>query len=164
MPGVKPVKHKKILILQKHALRLIHFVNFGENVIPLFIAENIIPINFLYFESITNLMYDVSCANAPENICNLFMSINKIHPCNTQASTSINLFINSTRTNIQKQSFSFVGVHIWNQIPQNIRNSSKRIFKKAIKEHLFNYLSDYGYNAEGTNIFKFYPFGTPSRD
>jgi hypothetical protein len=99
-------------------------------------------------------MYDVSCATIPVNICNLFMSIKKVHRYDTRSSTSNNLFTNYARTNIQKHALSSVGVKLWNEIPPNIRESPKRLFKNRIKEYLFKFLSSSGYDAEVTNIFK----------
>ena len=44
---------EKVLILQKRALRLIFFANKRSHAIPLFIASNILPVNMLYFETVS---------------------------------------------------------------------------------------------------------------
>ena len=42
---------KRILILQKRALRLIFFANKREHAIPLFVRANIHPVDMLYYKS-----------------------------------------------------------------------------------------------------------------
>ena len=42
----------KLLILQKRALRLIHFAPYRSHAIPLFIHYNILPLNFQYYQSV----------------------------------------------------------------------------------------------------------------
>ena len=58
----------KIQILQKRALRLIHFPNKREHAIPLFIRANILPVNMLYYKAISTLMNDIHCKTAPINL------------------------------------------------------------------------------------------------
>ena len=51
---------KTILTLPKRALRLIFFSSKRSHSIPLFVASNILPINVLYFETVSTIMHDVS--------------------------------------------------------------------------------------------------------
>ena len=62
----------KILILQKRALRFIYFAKKNEHTIPLFINAKLLPLNFLYYKTLSELMHDVNTASAPIKICNLF--------------------------------------------------------------------------------------------
>ena len=62
----------KLLILQKLALHFMYFADRNDHVIHLFVNANVMPVNFLYYKSISNLMYDVSKNSAPLNILNLF--------------------------------------------------------------------------------------------
>ena len=48
---------KKILTLQKRALRLIFFAGKRSHAIPLFVASNILPVNMLYFETVSSKMH-----------------------------------------------------------------------------------------------------------
>ena len=60
---------KKILILQKRALRQIFFSSKRSHAIgPLFVASNILPINMLYFETVSTIMHAVSTRSPPKNI------------------------------------------------------------------------------------------------
>ena len=92
----------KILILQKRALKLIYFTDYRESAIPLFSKANILPVNFLFLECISNLMYDVVNQNAPPSLCKLFTSISNIHSYNTRSSRCQNLYTQYSRTTLQK--------------------------------------------------------------
>ena len=61
----------KLTILQKRALRLIHFADRNEHAIPLFVKTNVLPLSFLYVQAVSNLMYDINTKQAPSNILNL---------------------------------------------------------------------------------------------
>ena len=50
---------KRILILQKRALRLIFFINKREHAIPLFVCANILPVGMLYYKSVGSGKCDV---------------------------------------------------------------------------------------------------------
>ena len=80
----------------------------------IYIEANVLPISLSYIESVARLMYDVTSNSAPPNICSLFFSIDLIHSCNTRSSTSKNLYSQYSRTDIQKHSFSRLGVDFSN--------------------------------------------------
>ena len=73
----------KILILQKRALRLLYFVDWHDHAIPLFLEANVLPITFLYYESVSALMHDINNNEAPVNMSNLFQKMSNIHSYNT---------------------------------------------------------------------------------
>ena len=45
-----------------------------------------------------------------------------------------------SRLSIQANSFSRIGVKVWNEIPQALRNLSKNAFKRKLEQILFNIL------------------------
>ena len=49
----------KLLVLQKRALRFIHFAKPRDHAIPLFINTKISPINFLYYQLLAETMSDM---------------------------------------------------------------------------------------------------------
>ena len=49
----------KLLKLQKRTLRFIYFSDHNEHAIPLFVDAHILPLKFVYYESIANLMFDL---------------------------------------------------------------------------------------------------------
>ena len=130
----------KVLVLQKRALRLIHFAQAREHAIPLFLKGNLLPLEFLCYEKIANLMYDINTNSAPINILNLFSKITSVHSYSTRSSTSKHYFTKQSVLNIQSKAFSRVGVKIWNGIPTSLKNLSKNSFKKIIRTKLIEIL------------------------
>ena len=56
------------------------------------------------------------------------------------SSISNNFYTKPSRLSIQVNSFSRIGVKVWNEIPQALRNLSKNAFKRKLKQILFNIL------------------------
>ena len=78
-----PTNLEKILILQKRALRLIHFKPFRFHAVPL---------NFLYSKTICLIMHDVSNNVTPPNVSKLFTYSSKVHHHNTRFSAAGNFY------------------------------------------------------------------------
>jgi hypothetical protein len=142
----------KVLVLQKRALRLIFFKKQSESAIPLFIDCKILPVTLQYYQSLAELMFDVSSNRAPSNILNMFDKLNTIHRYNTRGHAAGNLYLKFSRLEIQKRSFSRTGVTLWNKIPNHLKDLPKTCFKKSIKEMLFHNLTDRGYHVEVSNL------------
>ena len=86
-------------------------------------------------------MLDVRNRTAPSNIQDLFQDIYNVHSYNTRSSASNNFYTKPSRLSVQANSFSRIGVKVWNAIPQALRNLSKNAFKKKkLKQILFNIL------------------------
>ena len=132
----------QILVLQKRALRLIYFASYRSHAIPLFVSSNTIPVNMLYFKSISILMHDVFNKLTPCNISNLFNCSNDMHNYNTRFSLAGNYHIKYARCNQQLKSFSRQGAKIWNSIPQELRKLPKCVFKKNIQNRLLQALME----------------------
>ena len=126
----------QILVLQKRALRLIYFTSYRSHAIRLFISSNTIPINMLYFKSVSILMHDVFNKKTPCNISNLFNSSNELHNYNTRFSLADNYYIKYSRCNHLLKSFSRLGAKIWNSIPQELRKVPKFVFKANLQNRL----------------------------
>ena len=74
---------EKLLKLQKRALRFIYFSERNQHAIPLFIDAGVLPLKFLYYEHLANLMFEIRHSNAPGNIQDIFQDISDIHSYNT---------------------------------------------------------------------------------
>ena len=144
----------KLLVLQKRALRSIFFVGSTESAIPLFIENEILPVKSLYIYSTAQLMYDVKYNHIPINISKLFTHVKDIHTYETRSSASDNFYTNYSRLNTQKNSFSRVGVRLWNEMPFFTRNLSKKNYRKEIKTVLLNDLNTNGYDTEISKLFQ----------
>ena len=131
----------KILLLQKRALRIINFSDRRDHAIPLFIDANVLPLNFLYYQTISNLMHDVHNNMVPSGILNLFQTTSSCHYYNTRASASGNFYVNSSDLELYKLSFSRFGAKLWNEISCDIRHLPKNKFKKTLRKLLFDILN-----------------------
>jgi len=86
---------QKLLVLQKRVLRLMYFSEPRADAVSLFITSNNLPINMLYFKTVSSLMYDVSRLSVPSKISDLFTQVNKIHMHKTRSSSSGNFYTKS---------------------------------------------------------------------
>ena len=108
------------------------FAPFRSHAVPYFLHSNIMPIAMLYFKLSSILMFDVYNNTAPHNISHFFIPTQKIHSYSTRSSSSGNYYISHSRLNQKNDSFSIMGAKIWNSIPENLRNSSKSLFKEKV--------------------------------
>ena len=83
-------------------------------------------------------MFDVSCMNAPPNICDFFTKANVNHKHDTRFSSSGNYFVETSRMNLNHNSFSRFGANLWNAIPNEFRQFSKGAFKKKFHDFLLS--------------------------
>ena len=102
----------KLLKWQKRALRFILFSDHNEHAIPLFVDAQVLPIKFLYYESIANLIFDARDTTAPSNIQDLFQDISNVHFYNTRSSASNNFYTKLSRLSVQANSISRIGVKV----------------------------------------------------
>ena len=80
-------------------------------------------------------MFDVRNTTAPSNIQDLFQDISNVHSYNTN-------------------SFSRIGVKVWNEILQALRDLSKNAFKSKLKQILFNILGSQDSYIDLSQIIK----------
>ena len=102
----------KILVLQKKFLRFIFFAHREFHAIPLFIDENILPISFLYFKSVSYLMHDIHTNTAPSKIVNLFSQTSSIHAYNTRSSAKNNMYIKKFNLEKLRQAVPIFGAKL----------------------------------------------------
>ena len=106
--------------------------------VPLFISSKILPLQMLYAEKVSSIMFDVSCMNAPSNICDFFTKANSKHKHETRFSWSGNYYVQTSRPNQNQGSFSSFGAKLWNAIPNEFRQPSKGSFKKHFHDLLLS--------------------------
>ena len=71
------------------------------------------------------LIFDVNYNFAPNNISKLFTRVKDIHNYDTRSSSNENYYSKISLLDTQENSFSRVGIRLWNQIPAHVRNLSK---------------------------------------
>ena len=133
-------KQTSTVVLQKRALRFIHFAKPCDHAIPLFINTKILPINFLYYQLLSETTSDVRNNLVPTNIQELFLPLSCVHSYGTRSSTSQNFYIKKSNLEIQKNSFSRLGTKLWNEIPTKLGTLSKHKFKFIFVHHCLIYL------------------------
>ena len=109
--------------------------------VPLFTSSKILPLNMLYVETVSSIMFDVSCLTVPTNISNLLIKADEKHNHGTRlSSSSCNFYINRSRLNQNHGSFARFGAKLWNSICDELCPLPKRSFKKHITDMLFSLL------------------------
>ena len=116
----------------KTFLDQIYFAETNDNAIPFFVKAKILPVQFLYYESVCNLTFDINEKTAPRNILNLFSRISSVHSYKTHTLTSNHFCAKESRINATRNAFSRVGVKILNGIPATLYKSAKTFSKKVI--------------------------------
>ena len=99
-------------------------------------------------------MFDVRNRTAPSNIQDLFKDISNVHSYNTRSSASNNFYTKPSRLSVQANSFSRIGVKVWNAIPQALRNLSKNALKRKLKQILFIILGSQDFCTDLSEIIK----------
>jgi len=119
-----------------------YFAKKNEHNIPLFINAKFLPLNFLYYKTLSKLMHDVSTASVPINICNLFTKMFSVHSYNTCSSTSDNFYTKASRLEIQKLPFQDL-VPIYGMRYQALRENYQRNHSNSeLKHKLLSVLKD----------------------
>ena len=65
-------------------------------------------------------MHDINNTNTPLNILKFFQNLSVVHSYNSRSSISGKFYVQSSRLEIQKRSFSRFGVKLWNEILQRV--------------------------------------------
>ena len=86
------------------------------------------------------------------NIQDLFQDISNVHSYNS--STFNNFYTKPSRLSVQASSFSRIGVKVWNEIPQALRDLSKNAFKRKLKQILFDILGSQDSYIDLSQIIK----------
>ena len=133
---------KRLLVLQKRALRLINFSNSREHAIPFFLQTRSLPLNFLYFENMCIMMHDIFNNRAPKNLNSLFKKSNNVHRYGTRSISNQCFYIDSIRTESSRRSFIFTGTKIWNCLPVSLKTLNKFKFKRNIRTLLLQALEN----------------------
>ena len=128
----------KILVLQKRVLRLMYFSEPRAHAVPLVISSKILPLQMLYAEKVSSIVFDVSCVNAPSNICDFFTRANSKHKHETRFSSSGNYYVQTSRVNVNKILFPGLELNFGTQFLTNFVESPKELLKKNFHNFLLS--------------------------
>ena len=112
---------RKIVTLQKRALRLIYFSKSKEHAVPFFLKSNCLPLPSLFFRDCSYLLYDINRQTAPVSILNQFFKTSQIHNYRTRSVSSESFYVKFSRTDKMYAFFSRIDAQIWNAIPYSIK-------------------------------------------
>ena len=99
-----------------------------------FIESNCFPLQSLFFQQLSYLMYDVHAKTAPKSLLDKFAKINTKHHYNTRLSAKECFSVKFSRTEKMKKSFTRIGVSIWNSIPLSVKTLNISNFRKKINK------------------------------
>ena len=95
-------------------------------------------------------VHKIKYGTAPDYLAEHFVPINSIHDRCTRSRVSARSKVNADFTfndtgrfyqpkvgSFGKKSFAYNGIHLWNTLPQELRNvQSQNVFKQSVKTHL----------------------------
>ena len=112
---------RKIVTLQKRALRVIYFMKSHEHTVPFFLKSNCLPLPSLFFRDCNYLLHDINRQSAPVSILNQFVKTSQIHNYNRRSVSSDSFYVKFSRTNKIYAFFSRISAQIWNSILHSIK-------------------------------------------
>ena len=86
---------------------MMYFTDIREHAIPLVIDADILPVSFMYYKTVANLMHDINNNNPPTNLLNLFEKTSTIHSYYTRSSSSGNFHVKSSKLEIVYVVYAF---------------------------------------------------------
>ena len=132
----------KIQVKQNQIVRLIFFATaFGsetENAKPLLNLLGLLTVNNIYRLQVSKFVHSWHKGSLPVLFDNMFQYASNVHHYNTRYTAKKNLYKPSVRTNIGKQSISFMATNIWKDLPTYLKNLSVFTFPKKIKHFLLS--------------------------
>ena len=147
---------RKIVNLQKRALRLIYFSKSREHAVPFFLKSNCLPLPSLFFRDCSYILYDINRQTAPVSILNHFVKTSHIHNYRTRSVSSESFYVKFFRTDKMYAFFSRIGAQIWKSIPFSIKLLKRSSFRKKIKELLLNFLRSEDDYVEVSGLIKLF--------
>ena len=128
---------KRILLLQKKAMRIICHADFRSHTDALFYKYNILKIGDLYSYNLGKLMYTLNRNDLPNVFYSMFTKNVNIHHYPTR---SAGLFHPPrARTLLLNKTFIFTGTKLWNSLMESMRNKPSHFsFSRGLKKNLIH--------------------------
>ena len=123
----------KLVVLQKHAVRLIDNAPYLSHSDPIFKKLSILKLNSIYKLSCLLFMYKIKNNQIP-NVCNNLVLFNSTSESIYSLRTIDNFVVPNHRTTLRSRSIKIQGPKIWKTIPDFTRDIDSLVtFKKQIK-------------------------------
>ena len=103
-------------MLQKRAVRIIAKVGYRDHTTPLFAELKILRFNDLYEFCLCKFMYKYMNNALPSCFNACFTLASNVHSCNTRSASRKHLFVQYSRTTLNKNSLVNRGISNWNKL------------------------------------------------
>ena len=133
---------KPLFILQKKAIRIITHSKYDDHTDPLFNKLSILKLEDLIYYYNAMFMHDYHNSKLPKLFDSFFIQISQIHKYNTRLASKSSISLPYARTNYGKFNIRFNGAKVWNSIDEELKNLSKTLFKKKLKDALLRHYND----------------------
>ena len=133
---------QKIQVKQNHTVRLIFFARtFGretESAKPLLNLLDLLTVDNIYRLEILKFSHSWHNGRLPEVFDNTFQYARNIHRYNKRYTAKQNFYKYKVKTNVGKQSVSYMEIDIWKDLPSSLKDLSVHVFPKYIKRYLLS--------------------------
>lgn len=124
--------------LQTQALRLITFSSFMAHAKPIFHSLNILPVINIFQQKVTTVIYR---ARAQEIFIDSLTATALLNYNNTRFSENNNVLLPKAKTNYGQFTAYFMGISIWNRLPNHIKSSrTSTQFSRRVKQYFITLL------------------------
>ena len=135
---------KDLSVLQNKIIRIINGIPPRTNVDHLYIQQNILSVNRLYYYNIGIFMYKFSNSMLPEMFDSFFSKIEDTHSYHTRQSSAKHLYVNFRSTSRGQRSCIYSSAIIWNCILDNFNpECAIGLFKKQSQALFLNSKCDF---------------------
>ena len=133
--SIYPTNLKRLVLLQKRAMRIISKSCYDAQTEPIFKNLCSLPLNDMYLAEIGKIMFQYKTGLLPDVFNNTFLRRNQVHGYHTRNTSSFH--VPKCRTNIRRFFVSIPRSLVFNSLSPDIVSSvSVSTFKKNLKKHL----------------------------
>lgn len=128
---------RKLIVIQKRAIRVIAGANYGSSTKQLFSDLNLLNIEQIRLYQVGEFMFRFHHGLLPPAFADFYTLVSKVHTYGTRQCALYHRPY--ARTNVRRFSIRIVGISVWECIPLFVRNSSNvYTFKRSLREHLLH--------------------------
>lgn len=128
---------RKLIVIQKRAIRVIAGANYGSSTKQLFSDLNLLNIEQIRLYQVGEFMFRFHHGLLPPAFADFYTLVSKVHTYGTRQCALYHRPY--ARTNVRRFSIRVVGISVWECIPLFVRNSSNvYTFKRSLREHLLH--------------------------
>jgi hypothetical protein len=130
---------KRMITLQKRAIRVINKIKYNAHTNPLFKKSKILTVHDIYKVQCCKIVYKMKHNMLPPTISDLISTANETHSYSTRQ--ALNIRPQRTVNSISKQLLSIKLAKTWNSLPDSLKshtNLSLMSFTNHLKEYLIS--------------------------